>query len=270
MISSGGAPGLAFSYSPAGQQFNPLTLISGSFPTGPNEIDIDASTASKHDYKAGDEIGVVARGPVEQFQIVGHGPDRPASPRSAARRWRSSRCPTAQRLFNKVGKLDRSASRAKHGYSPQQVVDADQAAARPERAGARPAQQQAQQATKRHERLPQHLPGLPARVRRHRAVRRQLRDRQHAVDHDRAANARAGDAAHARRDPPPGAALGPGRGVRDRDARLDRRPVPRARCWPRRSIRCWSSFGINLPAGGTVFKTRTIVIVAARRASSSR
>ena len=35
VISSGGAPGLAFSYSPAGAQFNPLTLTSGRFPTSP-------------------------------------------------------------------------------------------------------------------------------------------------------------------------------------------------------------------------------------------
>ena len=35
VISSGGAPGLAFSYSPAGQHFNPLQLTSGRFPTSP-------------------------------------------------------------------------------------------------------------------------------------------------------------------------------------------------------------------------------------------
>ena len=71
VISSGGAPGLAFSYSPAGQHFNPLTLTSGRFPTSPGEVAIDASTASKHNYKVGEEIGVVARGPVERFRIVG-------------------------------------------------------------------------------------------------------------------------------------------------------------------------------------------------------
>ena len=48
-------------------------------------------------------------------------------------------------------------------------------------------------------------PRLPARIRGHRALRRRLRHLQHALDHGRATDARAGDAAHARRVAPPGA-----------------------------------------------------------------
>ena len=206
VISSGGAPGLAFSYSPAGQHFNPLTLTSGRFPTSPDEVDIDASTASKHDYKVGDEIGVVARGPVERFRIAGTVQIGGVSSLGGAT-MAVFTLAKAQQLFDKVGKYDSISVAAKHGYSPAAGREPDQAAARAERAGqdrsaAGPAGDQ------RHQRLPQHLPGLPARVRRYRAVRRELRDRQHAVDHDRAAHARAGHAAHARRDPASGAALG--------------------------------------------------------------
>ena len=123
VISSGGAPGLAFSYSPAGKHFNPLTVTSGRFPTSPNEIDIDASTASKHNYKAGDTIGVVARGPVERFQIVGTVQIAGVSSLGGAT-MAIFTLPKAQQLFNKVGKYDTISVAAKHGYSPQQVVNA--------------------------------------------------------------------------------------------------------------------------------------------------
>jgi putative ABC transport system permease protein len=59
VISRGGAPGLAFSYTPQGQRFNPLTLTAGAWPTGPNQVVIDADTASKDNFKVGDQIGVV-------------------------------------------------------------------------------------------------------------------------------------------------------------------------------------------------------------------
>ena len=57
-------------------------------------------------------------------------------------------------------------------------------------------------------RLRQVHPLLPARLRRRGAVRRRLRHLQHALDHGRAAHARAGDPAHARRLPEAGAPLG--------------------------------------------------------------
>ena len=56
-------------------------------------------------------------------------------------------------------------------------------------------------------------PLLPARLRRHRALRRRVRDLQHALDHGRPADARARDAANARRLAAPGAPLGGARGV---------------------------------------------------------
>ena len=70
---------------------------------------------------------------------------------------------------------------------------------------------------------------LPARVRRHRALRRQLRDRELAVDHDRPADARVRHHADARREPPAGADVDRDRGARDRHPRLRDRALPRAR-----------------------------------------
>ncbi len=146
VISSGGAPGLAFSYSPAGQHFNPLTLTSGRFPTSPDEIDIDASTASKHNYKVGGEIGVVARGPVERFRIAGTVQIGGVSSLGGAT-ISVFTLAKAQQLFNKVGKYDTISVAAKHGYSPQQVVNQIKPLLGPS-AQVRTGQAQAQQATK--------------------------------------------------------------------------------------------------------------------------
>src|SRR5437016_14329328 len=71
VIARGGAPGLAFSYTPTGQRFSPLTLASGNYPAGPDQIDVDAETASKQHFALGQQIGVVARGPEERFTVVG-------------------------------------------------------------------------------------------------------------------------------------------------------------------------------------------------------
>jgi putative ABC transport system permease protein len=123
VISSGGAPGLAFSYSPAGQRFNPLKLTSGSFPSAPDEIDIDSSTASKHNYRIGDEIGVVARGPVERFRIVGTVEIGGVSSLGGAT-MAIFTLPKAQQLFGKVGLYDQISVAARQGSTPQEVVNA--------------------------------------------------------------------------------------------------------------------------------------------------
>ena len=146
VISSGGAPGLAFSYSPAGQHFNALKLTSGRFPTAANEIDIDSSTASKKNYKVGDEIGVVARGPVQHYQIVGTVEIGGVSSLGGAT-IAIFTLPEAQRIFNKVGQYDSISVAAKHGYSPQDVVNQIKPLLGPS-AQVKTGQQQAQQATK--------------------------------------------------------------------------------------------------------------------------
>ena len=146
VISSGGAPGLAFSYSPEGERFNPLTLTSGKFPSGPDEIDIDSSTASKHDYKLGQEIGVVARGPVEKFRIVGTVEIGGVSSLGGAT-MSIFTLPKAQQLFDKAGRYDQINVAARHGYTPQDVVNAIKPLLGPS-SQVRTGQGQAHQATK--------------------------------------------------------------------------------------------------------------------------
>ncbi len=226
VISSGGAPGLAFSYSPDGQRFNPLTLTSGRFPSGPDEIDIDSSTASKHGYKVGQEIGVVARGPGRALPDRGHRQDRRGF---VAWRRHDVHIHVAQgpAAVSQGGAIRPDQRRRPARLHAPGGRHGDQAVARPKRSGqdrssAGPSGDQG------HERLPEHLPGLPACVWWDRPVRGEFRDRQHPVDHCRAAHARVGHAAHARGLPPTGIALGDDRGVRDRNACLGGRPLPRA------------------------------------------
>jgi putative ABC transport system permease protein len=121
VISRGGAPGLAFSYSPDGQRFNPLSLTHGTWPSAPDEIAIDASTASKDHYAVGQQIGVVARGPVRKFKIVGTVEFAGVSSLGGAT-MAIFTLPTSQQLFGKQGQLDSIDIAAKSGTSPDQLV----------------------------------------------------------------------------------------------------------------------------------------------------
>jgi putative ABC transport system permease protein len=147
VISGGGAPGLAFSVHPGGdQRFNPLTLTSGTWPTGDGQIDIDAHTASKEHYEVGDSIGVIARGPVQQYRIAGivkiGGVSSLGGTTMAIFDFS-----TAQKIFHKQGLLDSIDIAAKPGIKPSELVNEIKPIL-PPTAQVRTAQGEAQQATK--------------------------------------------------------------------------------------------------------------------------
>jgi putative ABC transport system permease protein len=122
VISSGGAPGLAFSVDPtSNQRFNPLQLVSGAWPTKGDEIAIDSGTASKKHYAVGQTIGVIARGPVQQFRITGIAKLGGVSSIGGATISVFDPA-TAARLFHKQGKLDEIDVAAKPGVSPAELV----------------------------------------------------------------------------------------------------------------------------------------------------
>src|SRR5205085_1836474 len=123
VIARGGAPGLAFSYTPAGHHFSPLTLAKGNWPSSPNEVDIDAETASKQHFAIGQQIGVIARGPAERFRIAGIVNFGGVSSLGGAT---IALFPltTAQRIFNKPNQYDEIDVAARKGSSPQQLVGA--------------------------------------------------------------------------------------------------------------------------------------------------
>jgi len=147
VISGHGAPPLAFSVHPhSDQRFNPLTLVSGAWPVGPHQVAIDAHTASKDHYKAGDSIGVIARGPQQTFTVSGVVKIGGVASLGGAT-MAIFDFPTAQRLFNKAGKLDGIDIAAKHGVSPSELVK-EVAPILPANAQVRTGQAQAAQATK--------------------------------------------------------------------------------------------------------------------------
>lgn len=121
VISGHGSPSLAFSVHPHDQRFNPLTLVSGTWPVGPHEVAIDEHTASTAGYKVGQTIGVIARGPTKQYKIAGIVKIGSVSSLGGAT-IAVFDFPTAQKIFDKEGKLDAIDIAAKPGTSPQQLV----------------------------------------------------------------------------------------------------------------------------------------------------
>jgi putative ABC transport system permease protein len=122
VISSGGAPGLAFGVHAEGnQRFNPLELVSGTWPSGPSEVAIDANTAEKQHYTVGETIGVIARGAEQQFRIAGIAKIGGVSSLGGAT-MAIFDFPVAQKVFNKEGKLDSISIAAKPGYKPAQLA----------------------------------------------------------------------------------------------------------------------------------------------------
>ncbi len=121
LISSGGAPNLAFSVDPHETRFNPLTLVEGRWPTGPGEVAIDKATAGKKHFAVGDPIGVLARGPQERFRVTGIAKFGAVASIGGAT-LAIFDLPTAQRLFDKPGKLDLIRVAAKNGVSTQALI----------------------------------------------------------------------------------------------------------------------------------------------------
>ena len=122
----GGAPNLGFSVDPSKPQFNSLTLVDGAWPRA-DEVVVDKSTAGKKDLAVGDTIGVQVEGPVRAAPHLGTRQVRRASARSAAPRSPGSTSPTAQRLFDKEGKLDQIRVAAKAGRLARAAHRADPA-----------------------------------------------------------------------------------------------------------------------------------------------
>ncbi|MDP9262339.1 MAG: FtsX-like permease family protein, partial [Actinomycetota bacterium] len=147
VTSKGGAPSLAFSVNPKGnQRFNPLVLTTGRWPQGPHEIAIDQKTANTKHFKVGDTIGVLTRGPIQRFRIVGTVRFGGVSSLGGAT-IAIFDLPTAQRIFNKVGKLDSIGIASKQNVTPDQLV-AEVKPLLPPTAQVRTGAQEAKQAAK--------------------------------------------------------------------------------------------------------------------------
>jgi len=130
VISSGGAPTLGFSVTPAGQPFNPTKLTEGSWPTGSDQIVIDKGTANGEGFKVGNQIGVQTFGPIRQFRISGIAEFPGVSVGGAT--FAILDQPTAQELFRKVGQLDAIRVQSKSGVSNSELISQIQPLLSPE------------------------------------------------------------------------------------------------------------------------------------------
>ena len=188
-------------------RFNPLTLVSGTWPARRRTRSRSTSTPPRPSTsRSGRHVSVRPAG--RQGAAVQDRRDRQVRerrPRSAARPSRSSTCRPLRSCSTRWASSTRSTSPRSRASTAQALVAQIQKVLPPHtqvRTGQEQAQKQSTNETSDAALVP---PVLPARLRLHRALRRRVRDREHALDHDRPAHARVRDAACRRRDGPAGA-----------------------------------------------------------------
>jgi putative ABC transport system permease protein len=122
VIATGGGDAIAGSVDPANdRQFNPLKLVSGKWPVGNGQIAIDQRTADNEHFAVGDTIGAAAEDGVQQFEIAGIAKFASSSSIGAST-IAIFDVPTAQELFNKVGKYDEVQVSAEAGVTPDKLA----------------------------------------------------------------------------------------------------------------------------------------------------
>src|ERR671910_684366 len=122
-IGTGGAPAFAFGIEtdPEYDRFNPLNLVEGRWPSGEDEVVVDEGVADNENLQLGDQIGVAAVGPAEQFEIVGIAQYGDLSSLGGAT-FAIFDVPTAQALLDKEGELDAVQAAAETGVPPEELV----------------------------------------------------------------------------------------------------------------------------------------------------
>lgn len=126
-IDTGGAPSFAFGIetAPEYDRFNPLSIVEGSWPSGPVQVAIDEGTADDEALEIGDRIGVASLGKSQQFEIVGIARYGDVSSLGGAI-FTIFDVPTAQRLLDKQGQLDSVQIAAASGTTPDEVRESVQ------------------------------------------------------------------------------------------------------------------------------------------------
>jgi putative ABC transport system permease protein len=122
-IDTGNSPAFAFGVEtgPEVDRFNPLDLVEGRWAAGPGEVVVDEGTADDEKLMIGDRIGVAARGPAEQFEIVGIAKYGELSTIGSAT-FAILNLPIAQRLLGKEGQLDAVQAAAAEGIAPEELT----------------------------------------------------------------------------------------------------------------------------------------------------
>jgi putative ABC transport system permease protein len=116
---SNGAPNFISSDAPA--PFNPFNYVAGHGPTGPNQISIDKYTADKQHWKVGSTVRVGGQGPAQPYTVVGIAKFGKLNGLAGAA-IAVMTLDQAQKVTDKVGKLDGIDIQAQKGVSPQALV----------------------------------------------------------------------------------------------------------------------------------------------------
>ena len=105
----------------ADQSLNPLRLVAGAWPRDDGQVAIDKATADKQQFGIGDTVGAFGEGPVQRYRVSGivrfGSIDSIGSATITVFDLR-----TAQRLFDKQGKLDLIRVQAKTGVSDAELL----------------------------------------------------------------------------------------------------------------------------------------------------
>jgi putative ABC transport system permease protein len=121
-VQPGGAPTLGASYTEDRDLAGGFTLRSGTAPTGPDDVVLDAATAKKAGYAPGDQVTVVfAEGP-RNFTVSGVAGFGDADNLAGAT-LATFELRTAQQVLGKVGEYDTVAVRAEDGVSGELLRD---------------------------------------------------------------------------------------------------------------------------------------------------
>jgi putative ABC transport system permease protein len=103
-ISNGGAATLGLSFDPD-QQVSLLHIVTGSAPSAPNDVVMDAGTAKKYDFRVGDQVRILLPGPTRTFTITGIAQFGTANNLAGAT-LAAFALPTAQALFGEKNQFD--------------------------------------------------------------------------------------------------------------------------------------------------------------------
>ncbi|MGN6380745.1 MAG: ABC transporter permease [Gaiellales bacterium] len=118
-VVNGSGKTFTFGVDPAYQRFNPLTLSSGHWASGPGQVVLDTHTAKQQGLRPGDDVKFSARGRVVSFRLVGTAIFGGVS--SIGATFEIFDVPTAQHLLGVPGYTSISVA-AKPGVTPLQVA----------------------------------------------------------------------------------------------------------------------------------------------------
>src|SRR5829696_4385035 len=118
-----GLESIGGSYDPANARFSPLKLKTGAWAEGPDEVVVDAGTAEKEHYAIGDPVVISSLGEKHTYQLAGTASfgDTDSLGFATVAAWD---LPTAQKVLHREGSYDTISVAAKDGTSPAELVKA--------------------------------------------------------------------------------------------------------------------------------------------------